>query len=72
MDLKRRTVGLTLPFIFGDAAAIFCGTEFYHTADWPVSAGSAVLVILTFLCFIIRHTKKGNLYGTCTTLLSAA
>lgn len=73
MELKRRTVGLTLPFIFGDAAAIFCGTEFYHSSDWPVFAGSALLVILTFLCLIIiRHTEKGYLYGSCTTLLSAA
>ncbi|MGN0189812.1 MAG: ComEC/Rec2 family competence protein [Candidatus Cryptobacteroides sp.] len=72
MDLKRRTVGLTLPFIFGDAAAIFCGTKFYHWTDGPVTAGCVVLAALAFLSFrIVIDIRKGDISAR-DTLLTAA
>ena len=69
MDLKRRTVGLTLPFIFGDASAIYCGTEFYQCNDALAFAGVAVFVILSFLCFLVVRNSAKEADGTTSPLL---
>lgn len=65
MDLKRRTVGLTLPFIFGDAAAIACGTKFYHSADGLAFSSVAVLAALSVTIAALvcsrRDTSQGML-----------
>ena len=59
MDLKRRTVGLTLPFIFGDSAAIIFGTEFYLEPNALAFSSVAILVILvSTLLPIVRHSSK--------------
>lgn len=60
MDLKRRTVGLTLPFIFGDAAAIACGTQFYHSADGLAFSSVAVLAALSVTIAALVCSRRGT------------
>ncbi|MGN1046092.1 MAG: ComEC/Rec2 family competence protein [Candidatus Cryptobacteroides sp.] len=64
MDLKRRTVGLTLPFIFGDAAAITCGTKFYHSADGLAFSSVAVLAALSVTIAALVCSRRGSSQGT--------